>query len=37
MIYAILQSGQRRYFDSVDALFEFFNSGTDAVGGWVGG
>ena len=36
MIYVILQSGERIYFSTLDALFEFVNSRDDIHEGWVG-
>jgi hypothetical protein len=36
MIYAIMKTGNKMYFDTIDALFEFFNSNQEAAGGWLG-
>ena len=36
MIYAVMRSGKRVYFHTLDELFEFVNTNLDATGGWVG-
>ena len=37
MIYAIMLTGKKIYFDHIDALFDFVNSNLDVAGGWIGG
>lgn len=37
MIYAIMTTGDKIYFDHIDALFDFFNGNQNVAGGWVGG